>query len=314
MRRFFVCLVFLTALAACSGNAGPAATGGETPAPRTPKPYQTASPQPTSTIIPPLTTITLPTPTPVIYTIAKGDTLSGIAQRFNVTLEALMAANPGVQAGALTVGTKLVIPAGSLATSQPIPTPAPIPVTQARCWPEASGGLWCLALLQNDYAETLENLSVQFTLLDPAGQELASQAAYGLLDILPAGKSMPVAMYFSPPVPINANVRVQVLTDIRLPPGDTRYLPVSVENSLVSVDASGRTAQVSGRVVLAGADPASTLWVLATAYDAEGNVVGLRRWESASGLSADAPVSFDFQVSSVGPAIERVEFLTEARP
>jgi hypothetical protein len=66
--------------------------------------------------------------------------------------------------------------------------------------------------------------------------------------------------------------------------------------------------------VLTGTGTANTLWVLASAFDSAGNVVGVRRWESAAALSAAAPLSFDFQVSSVGPGIARVEFLTEARP
>jgi hypothetical protein len=43
-------------------------------------------------------------------------------------------------------------------------------------------------------------------------------------------------------------------------------------------------------------------------------VVGLRGWESSSALSANTPISFDFQVSSIGPAIDHVDFLAEARP
>jgi hypothetical protein len=89
---------------------------------------------------------------------------------------------------------------------------------------------------------------------------------------------------------------------------------VRLENTLVSVDASGETADISGRVMLTGAGTVNTLWVLASAYDAAGNVIGVRRWESASALNADASVTFDFPVSSVGPGIARVEFLAEARP
>ncbi len=151
-------------------------------------------------------------------------------------------------------------------------------------------------------------------LLDASGQELASQTAFALLNTLPSGQSMPLVVHFAPPVQVNVSVRVQMLTAIRLLPGDARYLPVMVENTLVSVDASGRTAQVTGRVILTGAGTANTLWVLAIAYDAAGNVVGVRRWDSPSALTVDAPVSFDFLVSSVGPGIERVEFLAEARP
>jgi hypothetical protein len=179
---------------------------------------------------------------------------------------------------------------------------------------ETDGGLWCFALVQNEYAETLENISAQFTLLDASGQELASQTAFALLNTLPPGQSMPLAVYLPPPQKTNVSVQVQVLTAIRLLPSDVRYLPVMLENTLVSVNASGRTAQGSGRVILTGSGTAKTLWVLATAYDADGNLVGLRRWESSSALRADAPVLFDFLVSSVGPDIDRVEFLAEARP
>ena len=91
---------------------------------------------------------------------------------------------------------------------------------------------------------------------------------------------MPLAFHFPPPVQPDVSLRVQVLTAIRLLPGDTRYLPVMLEDTLVSVAASGQTAQVTGDVVLTGAGTASTLWVLATAYDTAGNVVGVRRWDS----------------------------------
>ena len=313
MRKFLGCFLLLMTLTAC-GAGGTDGNNTATPDSATPAAYLTATPSATFTIIPSVMTVTLPTPTVFMVTVVKGDTLSGIAQRNGVTLEALLAANPGVQPAALSVGTKLVIPPGNAAPGEALPTPAALPISQARCWPEASGGSWCFALLQNDYAETLENLSAQFALLDSNGQELATQTAFALLDILPAGKAMPIAAHFPPPVQAGVAVRVQVLTAIRLLPGDTRYLPVLLENTLVSVDASGRTAQASGRVVLTGAGTANTLWVLATAYAANGNVVSVRRWESPSALAGGTPLSFDFQVSSVGPAIDRVDFLAEARP
>jgi hypothetical protein len=273
-----------------------------------------------------LTEISLPTATTYTVTVVQGDTMISIAQHAGVSLEALQAANPGVSPGALVVGTKLVIPAGNAVPGEPTPTPAALPLGQARCWPEMTGGRWCFALVQNDYAETLENLSAQFTLQNAGGQEIASQVVYGLLDILPPGASMPLAAHFTVPVqaavpeqaagPVEADsvLRVQVLTAIRLLPGDARYLPVSLANTLVRVEASGQTAEVSGQVWLSGAGTAKTLWVLASAFDAAGNVIGVRRWESATALTAEAPVSFDFQVSSAGPGIARVEFLAEARP
>ena len=338
MRRTLACLFFLLDLVACQPKAA------ATPELGTAMPYQTGTPTWTPTVIPPLTEIILPTPTTYTYTVLAGDTFISIAQHTGVTVTALQAANPGVSATALSVGTKLVIPTSGQTPGEPTPTAAALAVLQAHCWPETTGGLWCFALMQNDYAEMLENISAQFALLDSGGQQIASQVVYGLLDILPPGASMPLAAHFTVPaqttvpgqaggtvqatIPMQATVpgqvgapvqagpglRVQVLTAFRLLPGDTRYLPVKLENTLVSVGADGRSADVSGRVMLTGTGTANTLWVLASAFDTAGNVIGVRRWESAAALTAAAPVAFEFLVSSVGPGIARVDLLAEARP
>jgi hypothetical protein len=56
------------------------------------------------------------------------------------------------------------------------------------------------------------------------------------------------------------------------------------------------------------------IWVLAVAYDKNGQLVGFQRWEAGEPLVAGESLPFNFLVSSMGPAIDRVEFLTEARP
>lgn len=307
MRRLTVLLPLFLVLTACGG--APAVS------PEPAAPYHTVTRAGISTPIPARTEILVPTPTLFLHIIGDGDTLSGIAERYGVSLKALQDANPDVSPTALIVGAEIIIPVGGVvAAGEPTPTPAPVPVTQAACWPETTGGVWCFAFVQNAYAEPLENLSALFTLQDAGGNDLTSQTVYGLLDVLPPGASMPLAAHFPAPVDPSAAPRVQVLTAIRLLPGDTRYLSAMTENTLVSIDSSGRTAQVTGRVVLTSPGTATRLWVLATAFDAVGNVVGVRRWESASALTADAPVQFDFLVSSLGPEIIRVDFLIEARP
>jgi len=89
----------------------------------------------------------------------------------------------------------------------------------------------------------------------------------------------------------------------------------STNNTLVQVNADGRSARVSGVVSLPGeAKNASQVWVTGTAYDEVGRVVGLRRWEWDAGLAAGGSLPFEFMVSSLGGTIERVEFAVEARP
>jgi hypothetical protein len=175
--------------------------------------------------------------------------------------------------------------------------------------------LWCFALVQNDTSQPVDNLSALFTLLDADGNEFSSQVAYAPLDLLPPGASMPLGIHLPAPADPRLVARIRLLTAILLLPGDARYLPVMLENTLVSVNADGRSAQVSGRAMLTVLDGrANTFWVLAIAYDASGNLVGFRRWEAAAPLEGGESVTFDFLLFSMGPEIDRVEFLTEARP
>ena len=66
----------------------------------------TPEPTPTATPIPRPT----PTPTATVYVVQSGDTLSGIAARFNVTVDDLVQANRIVNPDALQVGQEITIP------------------------------------------------------------------------------------------------------------------------------------------------------------------------------------------------------------
>lgn len=63
------------------------------------------------------------------HTVAKGDTLYGLARRYGVPVAAISAANPGLDPRKLLVGAKVMIPgaAPAGATAPPAPTPGPKP-------------------------------------------------------------------------------------------------------------------------------------------------------------------------------------------
>jgi LysM repeat protein len=314
MHRIFTALLALFCLSACvaSPTSGIVTSISSAVVPSSLAPTDTVPFSPSPTPFLALTQAALPSPTPVTYTVVLNDTLITIANKFGVTLDALMAANPGVNPNALTVGTVLVIPVGGALAGQPTPTPASLIVRQTRCYPTADGGMWCLALVENPFAESVENLSALFTLIDASGQELSSQVGYSALDIIPPGRSMPLGVFFPAPVSVTAVASLQLLTAIRILPGDQRYLPATVRNTLVQVDWDGRLAQVSGQVHLESGTAAKALWVLAVAYAADGSLVGYRRWEATGPLTGDVP--FSFSVHSLAGGIERVEFILEARP
>jgi len=258
----------------------------------------------------------LPSPTPFVYQVEAGDTLSEIAERFGVSLDALREANPNVSPNSMSIGLELKIPSDPAnPTGASTSTPVPAPVKQIECYPTADKGMWCFVLVHNDMADTLENISAQVTLIDADGREFLSAQAFSPLNILPSGASLPLMIFFPPVIPADAQAQAQILTGIRLSKGDSRYLPATLHNTLVQVDSSGRYAQVSGMVRLPEVSmPAGLIWIAAVAYDKSGRVVGVRRWESTTELASGGSTQFAFGVSSVAGEITRVEFVVEARP
>jgi nucleoid-associated protein YgaU len=81
-----------------SGSAAASATGGAIASPG----------QPTAE----------PSPTPLTYVVQKGDTLTKIAKKFNVTVTEILAANPSItNANTITVGQVIVIPTAGASPS-----------------------------------------------------------------------------------------------------------------------------------------------------------------------------------------------------
>ena len=258
----------------------------------------------------------LPTPTPFTYTIQQGDTISSIALQFGVSMDDLVAANPEVSPNAMSVGQVINIPSNPQNPSgEPTPTPAPFAIQPIECYPTADRGMWCFVLVYNDFPDFMENVSAQVTLVNSNNTTLQSQTALLPLNILPPNTSLPLTVFFPPDVPLDAKPQVQVLTAIRLLPKDARYLPASISNTLVQVNADGRSARLNGEVWLpSDVTAAGQIWVAGTAFDESGHVVGVRRWESSAGLAPGESLPFEFMVSSLGGKIERVEFAVEARP
>jgi len=256
----------------------------------------------------------LPTSTPFTYTVKSGDTISSIALQFGVSMDELIAMNPEVSPNIMSVGTILKIPSKAENPSgESTPTPVPFTVEQVQCYPTTNKGMWCFVLIHNDFTDFVENVSAQVTLVDSNNQFITTQAAFLPLNILPPNTSLPLSIYFPPDIPVNAKSQVQILTAVRLSPNDPRYLPATVNNTLVQIDGDGHFASITGEIRLpADSKTATQTWVAAVAYDENGRVVGVKRWEGEE-IQPGGSLSFEMTVASLGGVLTRVEFAVEAR-
>ncbi|HET7009270.1 MAG TPA: LysM domain-containing protein [Anaerolineales bacterium] len=284
------------------------------------RPWKTPTSTPSPAVRLPTQQATLPpapTPTPLTHIVERGETLLIIAAQYGVTLDALLALNPGLNPMLLSVGQPLLIPGpeGEPITSL-LPTATPIPLTfsPVMCFPTATGGLMCLTAIRNPGDVTLEGLTANIELIDDEGEILASRLAYAPLNLLPPGASMPLGVYFEPPAPAAASAQASGVTAFPANEVEGRYLEVSIRRGTDARGRNGSSWIVSGEVVVAPTEVGRALrvQVLAMGLDAEGELVGFTIWESAETPGPGDSIPFTLQVVSLGRPIERVELSAEA--
>ena len=102
---------------------------------------------------------------------------------------------------------------------------------------------------------------------------------------------------------------------LRMLPGTEANQPNGIE-----ISPDEQQASIAGMVGLppeqsnAEQPNASAVWVVAFAYDDQNNIVGIRKWVADASRGFGEWLKFDFIVYSLGPSIDHVDLLTEARP
>jgi LysM repeat protein len=280
-------------------------------------PYLQASVTPTTEQILPIFTLIPtpgPSPTPFVHIVKKDDTLLGIAIRYGVTLEEILAANPDINPRILSIDQQIFIP--SLEGDIPggiIPTATPIPLqlAQVKCYPTSSQQLWCLSYVANDSENWLEGLSTIITMFNQDGEQIDANVAYAPLNLLPPNFVMPFAVKF----PNGGEIAAATTnTSFIAQNVQERYLILSVIWEVVEEGDDGLIWKVGGSVE---ASPDNTIGankvsLLVTGFDLSGDVVGFRKWERVEGIEPGGSFDFEIEVFSLGPPITSVEVLAEA--
>jgi len=281
-------------------------------------PELSVTPSPTNAAT--VTPLPSATPTPRTHIVRAKEDLWGIALRYGLTLEDLLTANPTVDPRFLSIGANLSIPAPLHtptpdASHPPLPTPVGMELAIPDCYPTRESGLWCFTTAVNTQEYSLEALSAAIRLYDRASGEIISQTAFAPLSLVPPGGTMVLSAYFASPAPLDFSATVELLTALPVPPASGRFLTVQQTGTQIDIAANGLSATASGTFQLS--DPQTTanrLQAAAIAYDAQGKVTGLRRWEYLEPLSGSSALDFDLTVYAAGASIDRVVVLVEAYP
>jgi len=258
-----------------------------------------------------------PTPTPFTHPIQEGETLYYIAYLHGVTIDDILAANPGIDPRFLSIGSSLIIPIADhqdADTQLPVVTPVPVELDAVSCFRTPSGGLWCLTTASAGDGRNLEGLSASITLIDALGQAVASAVAYSPLNLLEAGKTMPLGVFFPPPSPVYARAIATLMTAFELAPETDRYLPVEANLEILEALPESAHWRLGGTVSLAAGAPsnAEKITMLVLALDDGNNVVGFNMWESSEVVSPGRQIAVQLDLFSLGPPIRNFQILTEA--
>jgi LysM repeat protein len=317
LRIFLGFLVVIIGLSSCV-NAQPSPTQVHSP-PVLLTPYISPTPSQEPDVNTPVvvtpTELPTPTPTPLTYTIEEGDTMLAIALRNGINLEELQAANPEVNPRLLSVGTVLIIPLGDSVPSSPITaTPIPLNPTSTDCY-AVPDGIWCTLLVTNERSKPLENISARVILYDEGGEIFAEGIAIAAINRLPVNEETPLVIFFPGSNTGEFIATTTILTAQPVPKNDDRYLNAWLEIDEVVISAEALQAEVSGSIgIPAKSSPGNLTWVVVTAYDSEGRVVGVRKLEQYGLFEPGASREFMIEVFSLGPPIAEVKALVEVRP
>ncbi len=271
----------------------------------TPTPLPTASPT--------------PTPTPIVYAIQAGDTLWDVAYLHATTLDQLLALNPNVRPDGLQIGQNIILPPPATPVWQAgdsAPIPPSVEVVSLRLYRSPVGSGWILGEVINRGEQPVENVSIGLGLQDRLSGASWSATAWVTPGIVPPGGKAPFGALAAelPPLPVTGEETVSltafVAGGITVTDLGTRYVDLAVVDD--SAELSENRVILQATVENTGAVSAEQVLLVATLYDAEGNVSGLGQVVAPDSLPAGGRQLFRLNLTPPGGQIVSYRLLAQA--
>jgi LysM repeat protein len=266
----------------------------------------TATPLPTPTVT--------PTATPIIYLIADGDTLLGIAIQHGTTTEAIQALNPDVRPELLQIGQAVVLPPvepllvqGVVGTAVPIQ----VEVSQINSYQTPIGNLWLLGEVVNLGDLPVADVRLAIGLMDASGVEVGTVAAWAATPLIMPGQAAPFGVLVNEPPAGFEQPVVTVAGGESVADLGTQYVDLVVVDTAV-VPQNDRV-QVAGQVQNSGQTAAQAITITATFYDSQGQVIGYQQQPLPDVLAPAQSQSFTLTAAPPGGQTVNVSITAHAQ-
>jgi LysM repeat protein len=258
-----------------------------------------------------------PSPTPFIHVVQKDDTLLGIAFRYGVSMDDLLAANPGIDPRILSIDQEIVIPLGEddpMTQLLPTATPLPLHLSDVSCYLNQADSFWCISTLENDLEEPLEAVSAILTLQDENGLSIEAKTAYSPLNLIPPGAKIPLAAIFSDFTGEFAYALIRPSTSFPAQSVDERYITYELFRDVDEPAEDFKSWRIEGRLLSKDVEgrSAARATILIVALDEKDLIIGFRKIKITTSIDAGETVNFNTEVFSLGPEIKSVEVYAEA--
>lgn len=253
--------------------------------------------------------VPLPSPTPWIHTVREGDTLLGIALRYGIKLEALLATNPGINAQLIRIGQEVQLPVNVSETRTPGGTDEPsanITIDTPVCYPTAGERTYCIAVLHNNDTDPLTNIQLSFDALTAASLPDVSQTTTVQVELLWPGDTAAAHAWFAAGSAAGG-ARATLLNATAASGLAASFSRVTTSNAIFN--SAGGTATVRGALASQASLPLLPVHIMVMLYTSQNIICSYSISLLPTVLDPQSNATFETAFGGVPCLVDRVETL-----
>jgi LysM repeat protein len=245
-------------------------------------------------------------PTPIIYTVVEGDTISGIASKLDITVNDILAINPALTPEILLIGQDIVLPAVviELASTEVVSEPDTLnlEISGLANYRTPFDDLWVLGVVQNNSDHVIGNVRVAIEIHD------ASDAFESSVEVLVSpgyvlpGEAGPFGFLFDEPPDGELTISAAIQSASEVVDPSILSKDLIIEDAQVTIENNRVTYR--GSIRNSGQDLAENIRLVTIFYDEDSFVSGYHTLAIDGQLSSGETVTFQFETIAVGSVNE----------